>query len=92
MGYQVGTICYANRELAENVYFSQVLPVIMADGSLKQVTHKDGKWYYGVQTVNAYLPQCSAKDNFIAGLDFGAMLLPTAIALMIAKIIINLFK
>lgn len=38
MGYQVGNICYATKQEAENVYFSLVAPVISSSSSNSTTT------------------------------------------------------
>ena len=57
MGYQVENTCYPNRAIAENAYFSKVVPVIVQDGSLKQVVFDGTNWRYGSQKLTAYLPE-----------------------------------
>ena len=93
MGYQVGTICYPDRALAENVYFSQVQPTITADGRMNQVQYQNGHWYFNGVQVQAGLPECSIADNYRLGFDLMSLLLATAIVFMVAKVTINfMFK
>lgn len=91
MGYQVGNSCHPTREAAENAYFSAVSPVITENG-VKQLVYKDKSWYFGSQKLNAYLPQCDEAQNYLAGYEMMSALFPTAITLMVAKVIIDLLK
>ena len=75
MGYQVENTCYPNRAMAENVYFSKVVPVIVQDGSLKQVVFDGANWRYGSQKLTAYLPECDPGQNFRDGVEYGAQIM-----------------
>lgn len=81
MGYQVENTCYPNKAMAENVYFSKVVPVIVQDGSLKQVVFDGTNWRYGSQTLTAYLPECDPVQNFRDGVEFGVQIMLLAVML-----------
>lgn len=89
MGYQVGNHCYLDKELAEKVYFSQVPPVITNDG-VKQIVFQNNQFYYGSQKLEARLPECNPVENFQLGFELMMYLVPTAILLFTARIIIRL--
>lgn len=91
MGYQVGNTCYLDKELAENVYFSQVPPQITVDG-VKFLVKNGKNWYYGSQRLEANLPNCDPAKNISQGFEFGLYLVLTAIILLNFKTIINLLK
>lgn len=92
MGYQVGNVCYPEKALAENAYFSQVSPVLTSDGSLKMLSQKGGKWFYGSVQLKADLPECSALKNFNAGVETFAPLIGFAVFLFGAKLITRLLQ
>ncbi|UOP01744.1 hypothetical protein [Kingella potus] len=89
MGYQVSNTCYQTREAAENVYFSSVFPVI-TDNGVKQINYTGNGWYYGSQKLQAHLPECDPAQNYTAGYELMIALLPTAVVLFAAKVIIKL--
>lgn len=91
MGYQVGATCYTDKQLAENVYFSQAVPQITVDG-VKQVEYRKDGWYYGSQKVEVKLPECDPAANYKAGFELGMELLPTAVLLMSSALVIRLLK
>lgn len=91
MGYQVGTTCYLTKELAENVYFSQVSPQITQDG-VKQVVKHGNSWYYGSQKLEINLSICEPAKNIEHGFEIGLYLVLTAIILLNFKTIINLLR
>lgn len=91
MGYQVGAACYTDKQLAENIYFSQVVPVITENG-VKQIVYNGRDWYYGSQKIEARLPQCDPAANYKLGFEVGMALLPTALVLASAVVIIKLFS
>lgn len=91
MGYQVGNQCYLNKELAEDVYFSQVPPKITEDG-VKQVVKNGNSWYYGSQKLEMNVPICDPAKNIEHGFEIGLYLLLTAIILLNFKTIINLLR
>lgn len=105
MGYQVGNTCIDDRELAEDVYFSQVAPLITQDG-LKQVVYLNGKWHLQkiqktargefriieIQNLSIHLAECSPIENYKQGYELGLQLLPTAILLFCTGIIVKLFR
>lgn len=92
MGLQVGHTCYADEELAKNVYFSQVPPVITVDGKLQQLQSINGKWYLNSVEVKANLPFCDPVANYKQGYEMVGLLLPTAVVLFGAKLIVDMFK
>ena len=69
MGYQVDNTCYDDRSVAENVYFSKVAPVIVQDGSLKQITYDGKAWHYGRQKLVAQLPECNPAEKYVRGYE-----------------------
>ena len=91
MGYQVGNVCYLDRESAENVYFSLVPPVITNDG-FKQLSHTSKGWYYGSQKIQANLPICDPAQNVLLGFELAASLIPTALLLTFTLVLIRLFR
>ena len=91
MGYQVGNICYDTVKQAEDAYYSAVLPVIANDGSLKQLGTNGNGWYLDGVKLTASLPTCSHADYYAYGYELASALLPTAIVLMTAKVIIKFF-
>lgn len=91
MGYQVGNTCYATKELAENVYFSQVPPMITVYG-VTQVNYTNGKWYYGSQQLTANLPECSLEENFKLGTEMGWLVFGIMALLYTFHIIKGLLK
>ena len=92
MGYQIGNICYSNKQLAENVYFSQSFPVIDANGTLHQLIYTDQGWVLNGKVVNAQLPECSLRDNFILGSEIGWLLFSVLVILWGAKRITYLLR
>ena len=92
MGYQVDNTCYDDRAAAENVYFSKVVPVIVQDGSLKQVTYDGKAWHYGSQKLVAHLPECNPAENYARGYEMMSALLPTVIVLFSAKMLISILS
>ena len=91
MGYQVSNTCYPTREAAENVYFSSVSPVI-TDNGVKQMNYTENGWYYGSQKLQAQFPECDPAQNYQAGYELMIALLPTAVVLFAAKLIIQLLR
>lgn len=91
MGYQVANTCYPTREAAENVYFSAVSPVI-SDNGVKQIVYNGNAWYFGSQKLQADLPQCDLAQNYQFGYELTIALLPTAVVLFGAKLLIELFR
>ena len=87
MNYQVGNICYASIEDAENAYFSNVVPTISADGELHQVMFKNNQWTYKNQPIKAYLPTCSIEQNVKDGVELGFYCMATIVALWSIKLI-----
>lgn len=92
MGYQVDNTCYDDRAAAENVYFSKVVPVIVQDGSLKQLTYDGKSWHYGSQKLVAHLPVCDPAQNYAMGYEMVSALLPTVVFLTMGKILIDVLK
>lgn len=92
MGYQVDNTCYDDRSAAENVYFSKVVPVIVQDGSLKQVTYDGKAWHYGSQKLVAHLPECNPAENYARGYEMMSALLPTVIVLFAGKMLISILS
>lgn len=92
MGYQVDNTCYDDRSAAENVYFSKVVPVIVQDGSLKQVTYDGKAWHYGSQKLVAHLPECNPAENYARGYEMMSALLPTVIVLFSGKMLISILS
>ena len=92
MGYQVDNTCYDDRTAAENVYFSKVVPVIVQDGSLKQVTYDGKAWHYGSQKLVAHLPECNPAENYARGYEMMSALLPTVIVLFAGKMLISILS
>lgn len=91
MGYQVGATCYPEKALAENVYFSQVVPVIH-DNKLQKIEYKQGAWYFNDHKQEISLPQCSPKNNVLDGQMLAMELVPTAVLLATSIIVIRLFR
>lgn len=91
MGYQVGATCYPDLQLAENIYFSQVVPVLTDNGILQMQYTKQG-WYYNGKKAEISLPQCSPLDNFKLGAEMGMALVPTAVVLATTLLIVRMFK
>lgn len=91
MGYQVGNTCYTTKELAENVYFSQVSPIITLDG-VKQVSYTNGKWHYGSQQLTANLPTCDPAQNVKDGAELGWLVFGIMAVLYTFHIIKGLLK
>lgn len=91
MGYQVGNTCYTDQRLAEDVYFSQAVPLVTDEG-VKQIFRKSDGWYYQTHKIEAHLPQCDPAANYKLGLELGWELVPTALVLMSAGLIIRLMK
>ena len=71
MGYQVGSVCYFDKETAEKVYFSGVSPVIRQDGVLLQLEYKNSSWNLAGQVVGSNLPSCDPMENFKDGQFIG---------------------
>ena len=92
MGYQVGNVCYSEKTLAEDAYFSQVLPVLTSDGSLKMISKKGNNWFYGSVQLKADFPECSASANFKAGVETFSPLVLIAVTLFGAGLITRLLK
>lgn len=80
MGYRIGNVCHATREEAENVYFSQVLPAVGADGQLHQPVYTASGWMYHGKAIQAYLPTCDPVESFTDGLLIGWSLFAIAAA------------
>lgn len=70
MGYQVGHICHATKQSAENAYFSQVMPNIH-DGKIYQMQYTPLGWQFEGLQVTASLPECDPSQNFQDGLMIG---------------------
>ena len=70
MGYQVGNQCFESKELAENHYFSLVVPQIK-DGQIVQPKKIGNQWQLNGQAINAYLPTCDPAENFRSGAELG---------------------
>lgn len=82
MGYQVGHVCYADREQAENAYFSQVPPTIASDSGMYRFYYNKGVgWGFKGEKVTISLPECSPFQNFKDGAEVGFMFMVTAILL-----------
>lgn len=92
MGYQVGNACYATREQAENVYYSQVLPVITSDGKINQIEFNGKNWKYQNEILKAQLPECSIGQNFKDGAEIGFMLMLMMVGLWGIKLTIDYIK
>ena len=45
MGYAVGNICYDNRQQAEDVYYSKVVPYVDGKALYQPIRKTDG-WYF----------------------------------------------
>ena len=77
MGYQIGNVCYADKQDAENAHFSQVLPVLTADGRLLQMQYQGNQWTYNGVAVRAIKDRifktvcCSAGWFLQSPLPFG---------------------
>lgn len=103
MGFLVGNSCIDNRETAENIYFSSVSPVITKDG-FHQLVYINGKWnlqitksgteekFLQIKELRAALPQCSIVENFKSGQELGIALIPTAVVLFSAALLIKLMR
>lgn len=87
MGYQVGLSCFENKEQAENVYFSQTVPIISQDGQLIQMQHSPTGWVLNGQIVQASLPECNPMDNFQDGSLIGWGLVSIMAAIWAIRII-----
>lgn len=92
MGYQVGNICYPDKTLAEDAYFSQVSPILTSDGSLKMISKKGNNWFYGSVQLKADFPECSAAANFKAGVETFSPLVLIAVTLFGAGLVTRLLK
>ena len=92
MGYQVGNICYPDKTLAEDAYFSQVSPVLTSDGSLKMISKKGNNWFYGSVQLKADFPECSASANFKAGVETFSPLVLIAVTLFGAGLVTRLLR
>ena len=92
MGYQIGNICYADKQLAENVYFSQIAPVIDANGGLHQFILTKQGWTLNGQKITASLPECSLSDNFVLGSQLGWLLFSILVIVFGIKQIANILK
>lgn len=91
MGYQVGTFCYLDKGLAEDVYFSQVPPQITADG-VKSVKKLGNNWYFGNQRLEANLPICDPIKNFDQGVELGTPFIFFACTYLIFKVIVRMLR
>lgn len=89
MGYQVGNVCYDDKKLADNAYYSQVSPILTENGVI-QLQYKGSNWYYQNQVITANLPQCSPSHNYQLGYEMGMQLLPLAVLLFVFKLIARL--
>ena len=92
MGYQVGNVCYPEKTLAEDAYFSPVSPVLASDGSLKMISKKGDNWFYGSIQLKADFSECSAARNFQAGVETFSPLVLIAVALFGAGLITRLLR
>lgn len=86
MGYQIGSVCYGTKAEAENVYFSQVIPVLR-EGKLDQPVYTPLGWQLHGQSVRAYLPECNPSDSFKDGQMIGWALFSMMAAIWSVKLI-----
>lgn len=77
MGYQVGNRCFDTRQQADDVYFSQVVPLVVPgrDKLVAPVYHESDRiWTMSGVSVSGTYPDCSRLDNFNAGLFLGGQI------------------
>ena len=77
---------------AENAYFSQVVPVILADGQLSQIGFDGKNWVYQSKEIHAYLPECSIEKNFKDGALIGFFVMSIFIGLWAVNLIIKMIQ
>lgn len=92
MGYQVGNRCFESKELAENHYFSLVVPTFKADGTLLQPKYNGKNWELDGKTIQAHLPQCDPVENFKTGTELGWLIFSIMAALYTIHVIKGLLK
>lgn len=103
MGYQIGNRCFDTQQQADDVYFSQVVPLVVRAPPfyiahlVNPVYHSDTQhWTLGGVTVSGTYtyPSCSPIDNFKDGMAFGgkfALLLVIAFAFRtIARLLMSM--
>lgn len=89
MGYQIGNVCYADKQDAENAHFSQVLPVLTVDGKILQMNYQGGQWAYNGVAVHADFPQCDQRRNIEDGMLLGWLVFAIAASVWGLRILVN---
>lgn len=74
MGYAVGNLCYDNRQQAEDVYYSKVVPYVDGKALYQPIRQADG-WYFQGTKLQAALPSCDPAQNFRDGVQLGLYLM-----------------
>lgn len=92
MGYQVGNQCFASKELAENHYFSLVVPTILQDGSLAKPTYNGKNWQLNGTILKAELPECDPLQNFADGSEVGWLIFSVMAAMYSINVVKKLIK
>ncbi len=92
MGYQVGRICYATEQEAQNVLMTQVVPTIDKDGALHHPVFDGTKWTYQEQPVKPTFPQCRFGEYAEAGRMMGGFIVASVAAAMVVTVILRAIK
>lgn len=92
MGYQVGNQCFADKQQAENHYYSLVAPVLTPEGRLLQPEYLGGQWKLNGEVLQAKLPQCDPAQNFREGMDLGWVFLSVMAAMYVFTVLKRLMR